>query len=95
MVNPDTFLTTLYVMVDAFCRSPLPAEVYPGPPVSLSRSEVMTLGLFGQWACFPGDRAFYHYAQQRLRAAFPTPAHRTPFNRPLSRHQDAIVACLR
>src|SRR5918992_517374 len=55
MVDPDTFLTTLYVMVDEFCQSHLLPEVHPGPPASLSRSEVVTLGLFEQWARFPGE----------------------------------------
>jgi hypothetical protein len=58
MVDPDTFLTAMYVRVDDFCPSQLPPEVRAGPRASLSRSEVITLGLFGQWACFPGERAF-------------------------------------
>lgn len=93
MVDPDTFLTTLYVMVDECCQSHLLPEAHPGPPASLSRSEVVTLGLFAQWACFPGERAFYRYAQRHLRAAFPTLPHRTQFNRLLRRHYEAIVAC--
>jgi hypothetical protein len=48
MVDTDTFLTTLYVMIDDFCQAYLALEVHPGPPASLSRSEVITLGLFGQ-----------------------------------------------
>jgi hypothetical protein len=93
MVDPDTFLTTLYVMVDEFCQSHPPSEMHPGPPASLSRSEVITLGLFGQWACFSSARAFYRYARQHLRAAFPALPHRTQFNRVLRRHHEDIVAC--
>jgi hypothetical protein len=93
MVDTDTFLTILYVMVDEFCQSHLPPEVHPGPRGSLSRSEVITLGLCGQWACFPSERAFYRYAQCHLRAAFPTRPHRTQFNRLLRQHYTAIVAC--
>jgi hypothetical protein len=48
MVDTDTFLTTLYVMIHDFCQAYLALEVHPGPPASLSRSEVITLGLFGQ-----------------------------------------------
>jgi hypothetical protein len=77
MVDPDTFLKTLYVMVDGCCQSQLPPEVRPGPQAALSRSEVSTLGLFGQLACFPGERAFYRYARQHPRAAFPRLPHRT------------------
>lgn len=39
---------------DDFDQTHLPTESpRPGPPASLSRSEVVTLALFGQWACFP------------------------------------------
>jgi hypothetical protein len=93
MVDMDTFLTTLYVMVDEFCQSQVPADSHPGPQASLTRSEVVTLCLFGQWACFPSERAFYRYAQRHMRAAFPTLPHRTQFNRLLRRHYNEIVAC--
>jgi hypothetical protein len=93
MVDTDTFLTTLYVMIDEFCQAYLAPEVHPGPQASLSRSEVITLSLFGQWACFPSERAFYRYAQRQLRAAFPALPHRTQFNRLLRSHHAAIVAC--
>jgi len=95
MVDPDTFLTTRYVMVDECCQSHLLPEVHPGPPASLRRSEVVTLGLFEPWACFPGEQAFSRYAQRHLRAAFPTLPHRTQCNRLLRRHHEAIVACFR
>jgi hypothetical protein len=72
MVDTATFLTTLYVMVDEICQSQLPGERHRGPQATLTRSEMVTLGLFGQWACFPSARAFYRYAQHHLRAAFPT-----------------------
>ena len=93
MVDTDTFLTTLYVMIDEFCQAHLAPEVHPGPQASLSRSEVITLSLFGQWACFPSERAFYRYAQRQLRVAFPALPHRTQFNRLLRSHHEAIVAC--
>jgi hypothetical protein len=44
----DTFLTTLYVIVDDFCKTSLPLERHPGPQATLSRSEVVTLAIFGQ-----------------------------------------------
>ena len=93
MVDTDTFLTPLYVMIDEFCQAHLPPEVHPGPQASLSRSEVITLRLFGPWACFPSARAFYRYAPRQLRVAFPTLPPRTQFNRLLRRHYAAIVAC--
>jgi len=40
----ETFLTTLYVIVDDCCKMQLPQKaVHPGPAASLSRSEVVTL----------------------------------------------------
>jgi len=61
MVDTDTFLTTLYVMIDDFCKASLPAEVHPGPPAALSRGEVLTLAIFGQWQWFGSERGFYRY----------------------------------
>ena len=34
MVDPDTFLTTLHVMVDDFCKTTLAPEKGPGPKAS-------------------------------------------------------------
>src|SRR2546421_3117697 len=93
MMDQDTFLTTLYVMIDDFCQSPGFAEKHrPGPAASLSCSEVVTLAVFGQWAQFPSERAFYRYALRHLRAAFPTLPNREQFNRLQRQQRDVIVA---
>ena len=63
-----------------------------GPEASLSRSEVITLPLFGQWRRFRNQRDFYRFAEQKLRSAFPTLPHRSQFNRLVRGHRDAIVA---
>lgn len=93
MVDIDTFLTILYVMVDDFCKQCLPAESRPGPNASLTRSEVVTLALFEQWHPFASERDFYQYAQRHLRGAFPRLPHRTQFNRLLRQHNEAVVGC--
>jgi hypothetical protein len=49
MVDVDTFLTTLYVIVDDFCKTSLPVETHPGPHAALTRSEVVTLAIFAQF----------------------------------------------
>jgi hypothetical protein len=50
MIDLDTFLTTLYVMVDDFCQSKRCDEKPRlGPRASLHQSEVITPALFGQW----------------------------------------------
>lgn len=92
MVDSDTFLTTLYVMIDDFCQWHLPPEPHSGAPASLTRSEVLTLALLGQWQRFPSERGFYRYAQQHLRGAFPTLPDRSQFNRLLRQQQAAVVA---
>lgn len=92
MLDLDTFLTVLYVMVDDFCKANLTAEVRPGPAASLSRSEVVTLALFGQWSRFTSERDFWRFARQRLREAFPRLPNRTQFNRLVRLHHQAIVA---
>jgi hypothetical protein len=93
MIDVDTFITILYVMVDDCCQShPEWETARPGPAASLSSSEVLTLALFGQWVNFPSERAFYRYASQRLRAAFPALPTRAQFNRQLRLQGDAITA---
>jgi hypothetical protein len=92
MVDLDTFLTTLYVTVDDFCKSQLPVEIRPGPPASLSRSEVVTLAIMSQWYCYRNQRDFYGYATRHFRPAFPTLPHRSQFNRLVRGHRNAIVA---
>lgn len=92
-MDTDTFLTTLYVMIDDFDQSDMPPEpARPGPAASLSRSEVVTLALIGQWASFQSERAFYRYALRHLRSAFPQLPAREQFNRLLRQHREAIVA---
>src|SRR6266568_8283217 len=93
MIDLDTFLTTLYVMVDDFCQWELAPERFKtGPRAALSRSEIITMALFGQWVQFPSERAFYRYAEHHLREAFPTLPDRSQFNRHQREHRDAITA---
>src|SRR5436305_15285294 len=92
MVDTDTFLTTLYVMIDEYCKSQLSAEAsHPGPHASLSRSEVVTLAVFGQWSQFKSERGFYRYAQRHLRSAFPSLPAREQFNRLLREYRQVIL----
>ena len=93
MLDVDTFLTTLYVLVDECDKTALPPEPpTTGPASALSRSEALTLALFGQWSQFPSERAFYRYAERRLRAAFPTLPHRSQYNRQVRRLTDHLIA---
>ena len=81
MLDVDTFLTALYVMVDDLCQSHLTERNRPGPDASLFRSEVITLATFARWRRFASERDFYRYASEHLREAFPTLPDRSQFNR--------------
>jgi len=89
MVDVDTFLTTLYVMIDDFCQSH-PPKRRPGPKASLSESEVATLAIFARWDRFGSERDFYRYARSCLREAFPTLPDRSQFNRLVRSHTGLI-----
>ena len=93
MLDIDTFLTYLYVMIDDLCKQSMPAERRHGPPASLTGSEVATLALFGQWRQFSSERDFYRYAERHLRGAFPGLPDRSQFNRLMRRHHATIVRC--
>src|SRR5262245_36693748 len=92
MVDTDTFLTTLYVMIDDFCKTSLPPEQPPGPQATLSRSEVVTLAIFGPWQGFGSERGFDRYARHRLRAAFPQLPSREQLHRQGRQPHEAVGA---
>jgi hypothetical protein len=81
MLDVDTFLTTLYVMVDDFCQCHPQEKRRPGPQASLCQSEVLTLVIFARWSRFSSERDFYRYAIDHLRDAFPNLPDRSQFNR--------------
>ena len=91
MLDVDTFLTTLYVMVDDFCQSH-PPKKRPGPEAALSASEVLTLTIFAQWSRFASERDFYRYAQTNLTDVFPTLPSRPQFNRLLRSYTEFTEA---
>lgn len=92
MLDVDTFLTWLYVVVDDWVKQAPAPRARPGPVGALSASEVVTLALFSQWACFATERAFYRYACRHLRAAFPALPDRGQLNRLVRAHTAAITA---
>jgi len=86
MIDTDTFLTALYVMVDDFCKSQSCQPTGAGRKPSLTQSEVVTLGILGQWRRFSSERDFYRFAERHLRQAFPSLPDRGQFNRLLRHH---------
>jgi len=82
MIDTDTFVTALYVIVDDICNSePTERGSTPGPDAQLSTSEIVTLAMFAQFRHFVSERDFYRFADRNLRAAFPGLPHRTRYNR--------------
>jgi hypothetical protein len=82
-------------MVDDLCKTSLPPEQDLGPQATLSRSEAVTLAIFGQWQGCGSERGLYRYAQRRLRAAFPQLPLREQYNRQVRQHHEALVAFVR
>lgn len=93
MLDLITFVTTLYVTVDDFCKTELePEPRRRGPVASLSRSEVVTLACLAQWYPLRGERDAYRYILGHLRSAFPTLPDRGQFNRLMRQQIGAIQA---
>jgi hypothetical protein len=92
MLDVDTFLTILYVIVDDLCQPHASQQRRPGPPASLSESEVIALAIFARWSRFSSERDFYRYAQTNLTDAFPSLPERSQFNRLVRSHTELIEA---
>ena len=72
-MDPDTFLTAVYVIVDDLCQAKS-GEVRPkrrGRKPVLSESEVITLALLSQWHGRSSERAFLRFAARHWRSYFP------------------------
>lgn len=96
MLDLDTFLTTLYVLVDDLIKQrPQPRAHRPGPRPGLSESEVVTLAMLAQLRRFRSERAFMTFATTRLRRAFPLLPDRSQLNRQIRSAQDGLVWVMR
>lgn len=91
MLDIETFLITVYVLADAFCQTRKEA-IRPGPSPSLSRTEVLTLSVFGQWVRFSSERGFYRFARQCLHPLFPHLCDRSQYNRLTRRYREDTAA---
>jgi hypothetical protein len=93
MLDIETHLMALYMMSDGSSRYYLSAEAsHPGAQASLSRSEVVTLAIFGQWSQFKSERGFSRSAKAHLlRTAFPSMPDRVQIKRLQWDHRDARV----
>ena len=85
MMDLDSFLVSLYVLVDDWWKanrsscSSAPRE--PGRPASLSESEVLTLAILAHWPRFRSERDFWRFASWHLRKYFPNLLSQSQLNR--------------
>lgn len=90
MLEPATFLTELYVIIDDWDKTQPPEPPRRGPAPHLSRSEVLTLAVVGQWRHFASERDFWRWAERRLRPYFPTLPSRVQFNGAVRRWAERV-----
>jgi hypothetical protein len=79
----DTFLTTVYCLIDDLYRQhagPVRAHL-PGRPGELSDSEVLTLTVLSQWQASGSERQFLAWAAKHWRSYFPRLLSQSAFNR--------------
>lgn len=92
MLDNETFLTELYVMIDDFGKFHCPPTSKPGPQAGLSVSEVVTLAVSGQWFWYGSERGFYRYIRKHWLTAFPDLPTREQLNRLMRQQQTTITA---
>lgn len=92
MLDLDTFLTTLYVMADDFCKSYLGKKTSPGPSPSLEAAEVITLAIWQQHWRFRSEKDFYRYVQKHMKGYFPKLPDYSQYNRLARKHWRTLTA---
>jgi hypothetical protein len=86
MLDLDTFLTTLYVLIDDWYKHYI-ATLKPrrcGKTATMSDSEVLTVAIAGQWCVgvpWRSERGVVRYMGRHGRSWFPTMLERSGFNR--------------
>jgi Transposase DDE domain len=82
MMDLDSFLVSLYVLVDDWWKAKHSSEPpRVGRPALLADSEVITLAILAQWPRFRSERDFWRFARAHLSSYFPTLCSQSQFNR--------------
>ena len=93
MTDFETFIITVYDLVDTAVRQHLPAPPRRrGRRPALTRSEVLTLALLAQLGRFSSERDFCRFARQRLRPFFPRLPHRSQLHRAFRQAEPTLAA---
>jgi hypothetical protein len=79
----DSFLISLYVLVDDWWQASRHSSTPPRPgrPALLTDSEVLTLAILAQWPRFRSERDFWRFASSHLRCYFPDLCSQSQLNR--------------
>jgi len=94
----DTFLTTLYVLIDDWYEAEVREKMQRrgGPELHMSDSEVLTVAIAGRWRVgvpWQSERGVVRYMQTRGRGWFPRMLSRSEFNQRVRQLWGALV-CL-
>jgi hypothetical protein len=82
MLDLDSFLVSLYVLVDDWWKLEHSSEPpRAGRPALLTDPEVITLAILAQWPRFRSERDFWRFAQAHLRPYFPNLCSQSQLNR--------------
>src|SRR5919107_1133211 len=82
MLDLDSFLVSLYVLVDDWWKLKHSSEPpRAGRPALLTDPEVLTLAILAQWPRFRSERDFWRFAQAHLRPYFPMLCSQSQLNR--------------
>src|ERR671939_2105147 len=82
MLDLDSFLVSLYVLVDDWWKLKHASEPpRAGRPPLLTDPEVITLAILAQWPRFRSERDFWRFARAHLRSYFPKLCSQSQFNR--------------
>ncbi len=96
----DTFLTTLYVLVDDWYKGETSARFkrHAGPALQMSDSEVLTVAIAGQWRVgvpWRSERGIVRYMLKHGRSWFPSMLKRSQFNQRVRDLWTVLYACSR
>ena len=82
MLDLDSFLVSLYVLVDDWWKLKHASEPpRAGRPALLTDPEVITLAILAQWPRFRSERDFWRFAHAHLRPYFPNLCSQSQLNR--------------
>lgn len=95
MVDFETFVIAVYVVVEPIVSQATPASRRRGRRPKVWPSEVVTLALLRQLARFRSERDFYRSADGHLRHLFPQLPDRSQLNRTIRQHHELLTICSR